>query len=195
MNTLGNFLVTTDEAEQSEDLESMESEVRWAMKDMKRGKAVGSDGISVEMLRAIGDMAVEKITEIANKVYNSGQIPEQMCKSEFIAIPKVSGTLDCEKHRTISIMSQITKNHTESHTKTIRVRIRQEISEEQCGFVEGRGTNDAILMLRTLAERVIEKQRDLYFCFIDYEKAFDKVRHVDFMEILKRGGWKRIRTN
>lgn len=43
-------------------------------------------------------------------------------------------------------------------------------------------------MLRTLTERVVEKQRNLYVCFIDCEKAFDNVRHVDLLEILKSIG-------
>ena len=139
----------------------------------------------IEMLRAAEDTTIKCITEIANKVYNSGQITEQMCKSTFIAIPKVSGTLDCDKHRTISIMSQITKIILKVLLRRLRERIRREVSEEQCGFVEGKGTSNAIFMLRTMAERVIEKQRDLYVCFIDYEKAFDKVKHEVLMEILR----------
>jgi len=174
-----------NDAADARGLEILDSEVRWAMKDMKRGKAAGSDGVTIEMLRAAGDMAVKSITEIANKVYHSGQITEQMCTSVFIAIPKVSGTLDCDKHRTISIMSQITKIVLKVILRRIRERIKREVSEEQCGFVEGKGTSNAIFMLRTMAERVIEKQRDLYVCFIDYEKAFDRVRHADLMEILK----------
>lgn len=92
---------------------------------MKRGKAAGSDGGAIEMLRAVGDMAEEKITEIANKVNQSGQITGQMCKSVFIAIPKVSLTFDCEKHRIISIMSQISKIILKVILKRIRGKIRQ----------------------------------------------------------------------
>lgn len=177
-----------DAVESSEGLEILESEVEWAMNDFKRGKAAGSDGVKIEMLQAVRDMAVKSITEIANKIYNSGQVTEQMCKSEFITIPKVSGTIDCDKHRTISIMSQITKIILKVILRRLRGRIRSEVSEEQCGFVEGKGTSNAIFMLRNMAERVIEKQRNLYVCFIDYEKAFDRVRHGDLLEILKSIG-------
>lgn len=179
-----------DDLAAEEDLEILESEIRWAMNDMKRGKAAGSDGVMIEMLQAAGEMTVKCITEIANKVYFSGRITEQMCKSVFIAIPKVSGTLDCDKHRTISIMSQITKILLKVILKRIRGRIRNEVSEEQCGFMEGKGTSNAIFMLRVMAERIIEKQRNMYVCFIDYEKAFDRVRHEDLMEILKSIGVK-----
>ena len=54
----------------------------------------------------------------------------------------------------------------------------------QFGFRKGLGTRNATFMLRTIIERAIEKQRDLYMCFVDYEKAFDTVRHDLMMERL-----------
>ena len=55
------------------------------------------------------------------------------------------------------------------------------ISETQFGFMIEKGTANAIFSLRTLMERAIEVQKDLYLCFIDYSKAFDKVhvKHSD----------------
>ena len=58
----------------------------------------------------------------------------------------------------------------------VRNKITPEIAEEQCGFVKDNGTRNAIYMLRTLTERAIEIQRNLYLCFIDYTKAFDKLK-------------------
>lgn len=43
----------------------------------------------------------------------------------------------------------------------------------------------SVVLLKENTERIIEKQRDLYIYFIDFEKAFDRVRHVDQMEALK----------
>ena len=51
------------------------------------------------------------------------------------------------------------------------------ISEEQFGFAEDKGTRNAIFMLRMIGERYVEMQRDVYICYIDYVKAFDKVQH------------------
>ena len=47
-----------------------------------------------------------------------------------------------------------------------------------------KGTRNVIFSLRTLMERAIEVQKDLYPCFIDYSKAFDKVKHSDLFDIL-----------
>ena len=68
----------------------------------------------------------------------------------------------------------------------VRNKIRPEIADEQCGFVEGKGTANAVYMLRTLIERAIEGQKDANLCFIDYTKAFDRVKHNAFLKQLKQ---------
>ena len=55
-------------------------------------------------------------------------------------------------------------------------------------FMLGKGTANAIFVMRNLMERMIEKQKDVYMCFIDYEKAFDRVRHGELMKILGEVG-------
>ena len=68
--------------------------------------------------------------------------------------------------------------------KRMRNKILPGISKTQFGFMADKGTRNAIFTLKTLMERSIEVQKDLYFCFIDYSKAFDKVRHSDLFDIL-----------
>src|SRR5215469_9357153 len=109
-----------------------------------------------------------------------------MSKSVFVAIPKVQGTLECEKYRTISIMSQVTEFLLRVVLKRIRNKIRSQISEEQYGFLKGKGIRNAIFALRNLAEKAFEVNQDLYLCFVDYEKAFDKVKHEDLMKMLEK---------
>ena len=166
----------------------LKEEVKKAMKSLKAGKAVGSDGIDIEMLDAIEEFALDELTSLFNSIYETGNIISSMCESIFVALPKVEGTLECKKHRTISIMSQMTKMLLRVILNRVRSKIRPAISEEQFGFVPGRGTRNAIFTFRVLAERVIEVQKDLYVCFVDYEKAFDKVRHPDLFEILEELG-------
>ena len=73
---------------------------------MKWRKAEGSDGVVVEMVEAAGEFGIEKITELANRIYSTGQVPEAMKESEFIVILKKDGAVECSKHITISIISQ-----------------------------------------------------------------------------------------
>ena len=60
---------------------------------MKWRKAEGSDGVVVEMVEAAGEFGTEKITELANRIYSTGQVPEAMKESEFIKIPKKDGAV------------------------------------------------------------------------------------------------------
>ena len=87
----------------------LKNEVWWAMKNMKTGKSSGMDEIPIEMLIALEDDGIDLIWEIVNRIYETGNFPEDMLKSVFVALPKIPGTLDCSNHRTISLMSHILK--------------------------------------------------------------------------------------
>src|SRR5438552_17728198 len=90
--------------------EILKDEVRFAIKQMKRNKACGPDNIYAELLQATEEFSVDKITDIAfNDMYNSGNIPEDLSKSIFIALPKKPGATECELHRTVSLMSVVIK--------------------------------------------------------------------------------------
>ena len=119
------------------------------------------------------------------EIFNTGELPTELTKSVFVAMPKKPGAIECELHRTISLMSHVTKTLLHILINRLRRSIRPEISETQCGYVKDKGTRNAILMLRLVAEKSISKQQDLYLCFIDYTKAFDKVRHENLMTMLE----------
>ncbi|GFN79349.1 retrovirus-related pol polyprotein line-1 [Plakobranchus ocellatus] len=68
----------------------------------------------------------------------------------------------------------------------MRKSIRPEISPKQFGFMPDKGTRNAIFTLSMLKERCTEMQKDLHLCFINYSKAFDKVRHVEHFRMLEK---------
>ena len=68
---------------------------------MKTGKALGPDGIATEMIEALEEFGVDILYDLLNEIYNTGIIPEDMSKTIFIALPKKSGTTECELHCTI----------------------------------------------------------------------------------------------
>ena len=65
--------------------------------------------------------------------------------------------------------------------KTLQARLQQfmnwELPNVQAGFREGRGTRDQIANIHRIIEKAQEFQKNIYFCFIDYAKAFDCVDH------------------
>ena len=65
--------------------------------------------------------------------------------------------------------------------KILQARLQQYVNRElpdvQAGFRKGRGTRDQVANIRWITEKAIEFQKNFYFCFIDYAKAFDCVDH------------------
>ena len=67
------------------------------------------DDIYTGMIVAAGEAGLTEFTNLSNMMYKEGCFPEQMNKSVFITLPKIRGTVQCEKHRTISLMSHATR--------------------------------------------------------------------------------------
>ena len=76
--------------------------------------------------------------------------------------------------------------------KILQVRLQQymdrELRDVQAGFRKGRGTRDQIANIHWIIEKAREFQKNIYFCFIDYGKAFDCVDHNTLWKILKDMG-------
>ena len=66
--------------------------------------------------------------------------------------------------------------------------VNRELPDVQAGFRKGRGTRDQIANNRRIIEKAREFQKNIYFCFLDYAKAFDCVDHNKLRKILKRDG-------
>ena len=160
-------------------------EVEHALRGMPEKKSHGPDGITTEMLVAVGEVGIVELTKLSNMIHNHGSFPSDLNKSIFIALPNMNGTIECEKHRTISLMSHVTKLVQRIVINRIRGRTLDEIAPVQYGFMPDKGTGNAIFVLRTLVERSVEKQRDVYTCFIDYCKAFDNVKHDSLVELIQ----------
>ena len=63
--------------------------------------------------------------------------------------------------------------------------VNHELPDVQAGFRKGRGTRDQMASIRWIMEKAREFQKNIYFCFIDYAKAFDCVDHKKLWKILK----------
>jgi len=161
------------------------ADIKKAMVKMKSGKATGRDGIEFELINALGSFGVKKIAEIVNQASTLGDIPDEMLESIVIAIPKKSGTIECKNHQTISVMSHISKVILRVELERVKGPIRKNLSDEQFGYCPGKGTGNAFLCLRTLTEKCIEKQKDMYICFVDYVRAFDCVKLELLLEMLE----------
>src|SRR6218665_3723247 len=101
--------------------------------------------------------------------------------------------MTCEDHRTISLLTHASKIVLRVLTKRLQSRAeRDNCIGDQYGFRKGKGTRDAIGALRVLTERSLQHGQNIYVCFVDYEKAFDRVDWNKLMNALRRIGadWK-----
>ena len=87
----------------------IKAEIEKAINYMKNNKVTGPNEIAVEQIKGLGEFEIEKLTLILNEIYDSGEIPEYLNKSIFITLPKNPDAIECELHRTISLMSHTTK--------------------------------------------------------------------------------------
>ena len=143
--------------------------MRAVLKKMRRHKAPGLSGLVAEMIQATGDIGIQWILHSCNGIVKKGSIPEDWKSSVVLPIYKGKGDpMECGTYRGISLLEHAMK----VVERIFEHRIRQpiEIDDMQFGFMEGKGTTDAIFM-----ENFRVKSKKLYFGFVDMEKAFDSV--------------------
>ena len=98
-------------------------------------------------------------------------------KVVFIPIPKKGNAKECSNYRTIALISHASKVMLKILQARLQQYVNRELPDVQAGFRKGRGTRDQIANIRWIIEKAREFQINIYFCFIDYAKAFDCVEH------------------
>ena len=148
--------------------------VHLAVREMKSNKAPGPSGIVAEMLNAAPESCIQLITDLANSIVQEGKIPSEWNDSYIISLFKGKGdALERGNYRGLKLTEQVLKVIERIFEKIIRGIV--DIDDMQFGFVPGRGTTDAIFIVRQLQEKYLAKNKNLYFAFVDLEKAFDRV--------------------
>ena len=116
------------------------------------------------------------------------QWPQDWKRSVFIPIPKKGNRRECLNYRTIALISHATKAMLKILQPRLQQYMNRELPDVQAGFRTGRGTRDQIANIRWIIKKAREFQKNIYFCFIDYAKAFDCVDHNELWKILKEMG-------
>ena len=148
-------------------------------------KASGSDGIPVELFQILKDDAVISAvlympTNLENSAVATGQE-----KVTFHSNPKEDNAKECSNYRTVALISHVSKIMLQSLQGRLQQYVNQEIPDIQAAFIKGRGSRDQIANKLWVIEKARKFQKNIYFCFIDYAKAFDCVDHKKLWKILK----------
>ena len=98
-------------------------------------------------------------------------------RSVFIPIPKKGNAIECSNYCTIVLISHTSKVILKILQARLQHFLNHELPDVQAGFRKGRGTRDQIANICWIIKKAREFQKNVYFCFIDYPKAFDCVDH------------------
>ena len=109
-------------------------------------------------------------------------------RAVFIPIPKKGNAKECSNYHTIAFISHASKVMLKILQASLQLYVNRELPDVQAGFRKGRGTRDQIANIHWIIKKAREFQKNIYFCFIDYAKAFDCVDHNKLWKILKETG-------
>ena len=117
-----------------------------------------------------------------------GGWPQDWKRSVFIPIPKKGNAKECSNYRTIALILHAKKAMLKILQARLQWYVNCELPDVQAGFRKGRGTRDQIDNICWIIEKTREFQKNIYFCLIDYVKAFHCVDQNKVWKILQEMG-------
>ena len=109
-------------------------------------------------------------------------------KVSFHSNPKKGNPKECSNYCTIALISYASKVMLKILQTRLQQYVNRELPDVQIGFRKGRGTRDQITNICWIIKKAREFQKNIYFCFIEYTKAFDCMDHYKLWKILKEMG-------
>ena len=154
---------------------------------MKIGKAAGPTGVVSEMMKAAGGFGSMWMTDLINNNVKEGCIPDDWRNSILVLVYKGKcDPLVCGSYRAIMLLEQPLKVLEGVLEKRIRCQVS--IDNMQFGFMPGKGTTDAIFIMRQVQEKYQVKKKKLYYALVNLEKAFDRVPREVVRWVLRKLG-------
>jgi hypothetical protein len=175
---LPEHLEVESEAEVDEDEKGpyiLQSEVEKAINELKDKKATGDDDVPGDVLKLLGEDGLKLITQLINSVYEPREWSRHFIEVKMIALKKKPKATKCSDHRTISIIAHAAKIVSRILRSRTERKTEDALGVDQFRFRRGKGTMDAIGMLRIISERALDTDEELCACFIDWQKAFDGI--------------------
>ena len=151
-----------------------------AIRSLANDKAVGPDGVSVELFKITlnDDPALRRrLLDIVVRIWRGGDVPQQWKDAIIMVLHKKKERTECGNYRGISLVAHACK----ILLKIIACRLSEYcervgiLPEEQSGFQSNRSTTDMMFVIHRLQELARKKQIPLYVCSIDLTKAYDFV--------------------
>ena len=161
----------------------LECEVKWALGSIAVNKASGGDRIPVELFQILKDNSLKVLHSICQRIWKPQQWPQDWKRSVFIPIPKKGNVKECSNYHTIALISHVSK----VMLKILQARLLQYVNFQMLKL-DFEKTEEQEIKLPTSfgsLKKQESSRKNIYFCFIDYAKAFDCVGHNKLWKILK----------
>ena len=152
-------------------------EVKWGLRQLKKGKASGTDGISNDILICCKETIAPVIVTLFGRLLQTQHYPNQWSISVMVPIHKSGELGEPNIYRRISLNCCLSK----LFTLLLNTRVNkfcegnEIIHENQIGFRKGFRTADHVLALKTLTDQAFKDKKKLNVCFVDFKKAYDTV--------------------
>lgn len=166
----------------------LKSEVLHAISIAKNRKASGPDELPIEAIKLIDEDNINLIVKLFNMIYETGNIPHDWLRSTFITIPKKLHPRQCSDYRLISLMSHMLKTFLRIIHARIRKKCEEDLDYSQFGFRNAFGTREALFGINVMLQKCRDQRKDVFICFLDYEKAFDRIHHDKLLAMLEEIG-------
>ena len=136
-------------------------------------KVSGGDGIPVELFQIPKGDAVKVLHSVGQQIWKTQQWSQDWKRPVFIPIPKKGNDKECSNYHTIALISHANKVMLQILQVKLQQYINHELSDFQADLRKGRRPRDQIVNIHWIIKKSREFQKIIYFCFIDYAKAFD----------------------
>jgi len=133
--------------------------------------------IPVELFQILKADAVKVLHSICQQIWKTQQWPQDWKRLVFIPISKKGNAKESSNYCTISLISHASKVMLKILQAKLQQYVNHELADVQAGFRKGRGTRDQLPTSIGSWKKEESFRKNIYFCFIDYAKAFDCVYH------------------
>ena len=159
---------------------------------MRNKKATGDNNVPGDVLKLLEECGLKIMTKLTNKFYETGEWPNEFTYVTRVTLKnknkKKPQASKCSDHRTINLIAHTAKIVAKILRRRIEKKIEDALGEDPFGFRRGKGTRDAIGMLRIKSERTLALDEELCVCFIDWQKVSYRVNLTKLMQNLKGTG-------
>lgn len=163
-------------------------EIERGIEMLKNGKAPMIDEVVSECLKKGGNMLIQQLHKLITDTWEQEEIPESWKMSVLFPVYKKEDKMDPKNYRGIFLLNTSYKILSNLLLNRLKPFIKEIIEEYQAGFMVGKSTIDQIHIIKQIAEKSHEFNKDVHMLFVDFKAAYDSVDRKKLWNVMSRLG-------